>query len=111
MAQALRQRGARHRRPVQPLAEVTRPGELDEIDLVAVAALALFLNGLEKIGATRASLVSTVEPVVTLLLAWGLLGEPIGLSQALGGLLILGAVLLVSREADPKRTELTELHD
>ncbi|SME93165.1 EamA domain-containing membrane protein RarD [Pseudogulbenkiania subflava DSM 22618] len=79
--------------------------------ICTVAAVALFLNGLEKIGATRASLVSTVEPVVTLLLAWGLLGEPIGLSQALGGLLILGAVLLVSREADPKRTELTELHD
>ncbi|WP_029770425.1 DMT family transporter [Pseudogulbenkiania sp. MAI-1] len=79
--------------------------------LCTVAAVALFLHGLEKIGATRASLVSTAEPVVTILLAWALLGEPIGLSQMLGGMLILGAVLLVSREADPQRTALTELHD
>lgn len=79
--------------------------------LCTVAAVALFLNGLEKIGATRASLVSTAEPVVTILLAWALLGEPVGLSQLAGGMLILGAVLLISREADPKRTELTELHD
>lgn len=79
--------------------------------LCTVAAVALFLNGLEKIGATRASLVSTAEPVVTILLAWALLDEPVGLPQLAGGVLILGAVLLVSREADHKRTELTELHD
>lgn len=79
--------------------------------ICTVAAVALFLNGLEKIGATRASLVSTAEPVVTILLAWALLGEPVGLPQVMGGMLILGAVLLVSREADPQRIGLTELHD
>ncbi|WP_226034224.1 DMT family transporter [Aquitalea palustris] len=76
-----------------------------------VAALALFLSGLADTGATQASLISTAEPVVTILLAWLLLGEPLGWSQALGGGLILSAVVLISREARPEQVQLTELHD
>lgn len=76
-----------------------------------VAAIALFLSGLQKIGAARTSLVSTVEPVVTLLLASTMLGEKLTLAQGLGGALILSAVALIAREADPKRTVLTELHE
>jgi drug/metabolite transporter (DMT)-like permease len=76
-----------------------------------VAAIALFLAGLQKIGAASTSLVSTVEPVVTLLLAASVLGEKLTLAQGLGGALILSAVALIAREADPKRTELTELHE
>lgn len=76
-----------------------------------VAALALFLSGLARTGATQASLISTAEPVVTILLAWLLLGEPLGWSQALGGGLILAAVVLISREARPEQVQLTELHD
>lgn len=76
-----------------------------------VAAIALFLAGLQKIGAARTSLVSTLEPVVTLALAALVLNEGLSLAQVLGGVLILSAVALIAREADPKRTELTELHD
>jgi len=76
-----------------------------------VLALALFLSGLAKTGATQASLISTAEPVVTILLAWLLLGEPLGWSQAMGGALILSAVVLISREARPEQVRLTELHD
>lgn len=76
-----------------------------------VAALALFLSGLAQTGATQASLISTAEPVVTILLAWLLLGEPLGWSQVLGGGLILAAVVLISREARPEQVQLTELHD
>lgn len=76
-----------------------------------VAAIALFLAGLQKIGAARTSLLSTLEPVVTLALAALVLGEGLSLAQVLGGGLILSAVALIAREADPKRTVMTELHD
>jgi len=76
-----------------------------------VAAIALFLAGLQKIGAARTSLVSTLEPVVTLALAALVLGEGLSLAQLLGGGLILSAVALIAREADPQRTAMTELHD
>jgi len=79
--------------------------------LCTVVALALFLAGLGKVGAARAAVLSTLEPVVTLALAWPLLGEALSASQLAGGALILLAVLLISREADPQRTVLTDLHD
>lgn len=79
--------------------------------LGTVAALALFLSGLESTGATQASLIATAEPVVTILLAWLFLGEALTLSQAVGGALILLAVVLISRESRPEEVILTDLHD
>jgi drug/metabolite transporter (DMT)-like permease len=46
-----------------------------------------------KIGPTTASIVSTAEPVVTVLLAFAAFGEVIGALQLLGGALVLAAVL------------------
>lgn len=79
--------------------------------LGTVAALVLFLAGLQHTGATQASLLSTAEPVVTILLAWLFLGESMSLLQIAGGGLILLAVLLISRETSPEAVALTELHD
>lgn len=62
-----------------------------------VIAITLFFAGLARIGATRASTLSTVEPVVTVLLAALLLDERIAPLQVCGGALILGAVLLLAR--------------
>lgn len=58
-------------------------------------AISLFLASLPRIGAARASLLSTVEPVVTVLLASVLLGERLSPPQVLGGALVLVAVLTV----------------
>lgn len=66
--------------------------------LCTVVAITLFLKGLEKVGATRASLISTAEPVVTIVLAWILLGEHLSGLQLAGGGLILVAVALSSGE-------------
>ncbi|TCW32829.1 DMT family transporter [Gulbenkiania mobilis] len=66
--------------------------------LCTVVAITLFLKGLEKVGATRASLISTAEPVVTIVLAWILLGEHLSGLQLAGGVLILVAVALSSGE-------------
>lgn len=62
-----------------------------------VAAITLYFAGLERIGPTRASTLSTVEPLVTVTLAAILLGETIAPVQLAGGALILAAVLLLAR--------------
>lgn len=62
-----------------------------------VLAIVFFLAGLERLGAVRASVYSTLEPAFTLLLAALLLGEPVTAMRLAGGALILGAVLLLAR--------------
>jgi drug/metabolite transporter (DMT)-like permease len=66
--------------------------------LGTVLAILFFFEGMERVGPVRASVYSTVEPMVTLGLAAALLGEPVTLVRALGGVLIVGAVLLLARE-------------
>jgi len=58
-------------------------------------AISLFLAGLPRIGAARSSLLSTWEPVVTVLLAAALLGDRLSAIQLLGGAFIIAAVILV----------------
>ena len=62
-----------------------------------VMAIAFFLAGLERLGAVKSSVYSTLEPAFTLALAAALLGEPVTLLRVAGGALILGAVLLLAR--------------
>ena len=52
-----------------------------------------FLLGLDRVGASTASIVSTVEPVVTVGLAVVLFGDVLTAAQAAGGALVLGAVV------------------
>ena len=63
-----------------------------------VLAILFFFEGLARVGAVRASVFSTVEPVFTVVLAAILLGEAITPMRVLGGTLIVGAVLLLARE-------------
>jgi len=60
--------------------------------LSTVVAFFAFLAGMALMGPTRASVVSSVEVVVTVVLASLLLGERLGALQATGAVLILGAV-------------------
>lgn len=60
-----------------------------------VLAYYLYNGGLARIEAGRASMLATVEPVVSVLLAWLLLGEPLQGWQMLGGLLVVAAVLVL----------------
>jgi drug/metabolite transporter (DMT)-like permease len=59
-----------------------------------VVAMTAFLAGMALVGPTRASVLSSLEVVVTLLLAFALLGERLGPWQWTGAALILGAVAL-----------------
>jgi drug/metabolite transporter (DMT)-like permease len=58
-----------------------------------VLPIVTFMLGMRSVGAATASIVSTVEPVVTVALAIALFDEGLGLAQALGGVLVLAAVV------------------
>jgi drug/metabolite transporter (DMT)-like permease len=76
------------------------------IVLVAtVIPVATFLAGLERIGPTNAAMLSTLEPVVTVLLATWIFGEQLQPIVLLGGGFILVAVILLTRgELEKKDT-------
>lgn len=62
-----------------------------------VAAVLTFFAGLERVGPVNASLLSTLEPVMAVLLGALFLGERLSVRQGVGGLLILGAVVMLAR--------------
>jgi drug/metabolite transporter (DMT)-like permease len=72
--------------------------------IATVLPVVTFLAGLERIGPTNAAMLSTLEPVVTVLLAAMLLGETLRPITLLGGGLILVAVLLLTH-SELRRTE------
>ncbi len=79
---------------------VTGAGWLAVVGMALIAtviAVATFLAGLKRIGPTDASMLSTIEPVVTVVLAALLFGELLSPVTLLGGGLILAAVLLLTR--------------
>ena len=61
--------------------------------LSTVVPISAFLLGMQRVGAPTASIVSTVEPVVTVSLAIVIFDEGFGPAQAVGALLVLAAVL------------------
>ena len=77
---------------------VTGWGWLACLALVStVAAISLLFAGLGRVGPTTASILATVEPVVTVLLAFLVFGETLGTSQLAGGACVVAAVLALSR--------------
>jgi drug/metabolite transporter (DMT)-like permease len=73
-----------------------------------VGAILTFFAGLARVGPSAASILSTVEPVVTVALAAAVFGESLGAVQLAGGALVLGAVVVMqwpgARQA-PARSE------
>jgi drug/metabolite transporter (DMT)-like permease len=65
--------------------------------LSTVLAITLYFAGLERIGPVRASTLSTVEPLCTVLLAALVLDETLAAVQLVGGALILAAAVLIAR--------------
>lgn len=65
-----------------------------------VVAILAFFAGLKRVGPAVASIASTLEPVVTVVLAWLLLGETLAAVQMAGGALVLLSALGLTR-AEP----------
>jgi len=53
-------------------------------------------EALRRLGATQVALLSSAGPVVTIALAWLLLGESVSLLQSIGAGLVISGVVLVS---------------
>jgi drug/metabolite transporter (DMT)-like permease len=68
-----------------------------------VLPVVTFLLGLERVGPSTASIVSTAEPVVTVALAMAVFGETLGPVQAVGGALVVGAVVALNAAYAPRR--------
>ena len=85
-------RGRRSRRGTCP-ADAWLP--LLGLGVIATAvAIQTFYAGVKRVGGARASLISTVEPVYTIVLAMILFDESLEPVQVVGGVLVLVAVIL-----------------
>ena len=73
-----------------------------------ILALGTFFAGMRIVGPTAASLLSTLEPVFTVLLAMLALSERLAGLQILGGMFVLAAVVLltVPERSAPKSTDM-----
>lgn len=69
---------------------------LGMVFLSTIMALGTFLAGMQRVGPTSASLLSTLEPVFTVMLAMLFLNEHLTYLQVLGGVLVLTAVTLLT---------------
>lgn len=65
--------------------------------VATVLAVILFFAGIERLGPSRASIISTLEPVGTAALAALLFGERLGIWQVTGGLVILASIVWLQR--------------
>jgi len=63
-----------------------------------VVALMAFLEGVRIIGPSKASIFSTIEPIVALILGILILGESISVRIIIGSILILMSVVILTRE-------------
>lgn len=62
-----------------------------------VVAMLAFFAGLKRVGPALASIASTLEPVVTVVLAWLVLGETLSPVQIVGGALVLVSAMTLAR--------------
>jgi len=61
-----------------------------------IVAIVTFFAGMKIIGPIKASMISTFEPIVTVLCSFWFLGESLGIYQVFGAILIIIAALLLS---------------
>lgn len=66
-----------------------------------ILAIVTFFAGLERVGPTNASTLSTVEPAVTVVLAAMVLDETISSFRIIGGMMIILAVIILARSEAP----------
>jgi drug/metabolite transporter (DMT)-like permease len=65
--------------------------------VVGAVAHVWWYEGVHRVGASRAAIFMNLQPVVGVVLAWGLLGETVEAAEILGGLAVLAGVGLTTR--------------
>ncbi len=68
-----------------------------------VVPFGLFTYGIDRLRATRATIVSMSEPIAAALIAYAWLGETLEGLQVLGGILVLAAVIMIQKEREQDR--------
>jgi drug/metabolite transporter (DMT)-like permease len=72
------------------------------VGLVAMAGMSTFVAGVGRLGASRASIVSAVQPALTPIVGFAVFADRIGAAQVLGGVLVIaGVVILEARGGTP----------
>lgn len=65
----------------------------------------LFFAGLNRLGARRLLLLFTINPVITAVVAWALMGEPLGWQQIVGIAVTIGGVAWVIAERNVRSSD------
>ena len=71
------------------------------VGLVAVVGMMTFLGGIKLLGASRASIVSAIQPALTPVLGFLVFSQRLGAKQLLGGALVVGAVVVLESRRAP----------
>ena len=89
--------------PLALLTDITPPTDIRAFlallglgTIATVLPIVFMFRGIRYIGSTNASILSTVEPIITLILAGILLSETLIWQQGIGGILILVSVILLN---------------
>ena len=75
-----------------------------------VAAISLFFAGLRRAGATTAAILSTLEPLVTVVLAFLVFGEMLSAVQLVGGAFVLASVLALNARLPQRQRRRARAH-
>lgn len=81
---------------------ITLYGLLMAIFSTVIAILFLF-EGIKRIGASQAAIISTIEPMVTVLMSALVLGDRMSIPQLFGGVLIILGIIILQRPAKEKK--------
>lgn len=86
--------------------EAARPQTLLVVGAIALVAtvlpIAAFLGGVQRIGPSRATILGTIEPPVTIALSALVFGERLGGVQLLGAALVVAGVVILQLRRRPK---------
>ncbi len=94
-----------------PLSAFLRPSSLAQwwwVVFIAffgtVLAFICYNEGISRIGAARASITATLEPITAGFIAWLLLGETMEVWQILGAVLVIASVTLLRQAGSRQKT-------
>jgi drug/metabolite transporter (DMT)-like permease len=65
------------------------------VGVIAVGGMGAFVAGIGLLGASRASIVSAVQPAFTALLGFAVFGDRLGPAQIVGGAMVIGAIVVL----------------
>lgn len=68
-----------------------------------VLAISTFFAGIKRVGPVNASMLSTFEAVTTVVLAFLVFGQPVGLLQSVGIFLVLSSAVMVAKDGGKRR--------